>query len=341
MSQTQNVEESQETSPEIQEHGNLLEVKDLTKFFPITGGVLSKVIGWVHAVDHVSFEVPKGKTIGVVGESGCGKTTLGRTILRLVEPTSGTIIFDNKDVSTIPQRRFRKYRKRMQIVFQDPYASLNPRMVVRNILTEPLRVHKTIPKGKINPYVLAIMREVGLDKEHLNRFPHEFSGGQRQRICIARALVLNPDLLVLDEPTASVDVSVQARVLNLFKRIQKRRGLTYMFISHDLSVVTHMADVILVMYLGKILEVGPKKMFTMEKSKVHPYTSALGVAVPIPDPSLERNVIILKGDVPSPANPPPGCVFHTRCPEARAICSEKVPELEQKESGHTIACHFR
>lgn len=342
MSQTQNIEESPKSSPpEETGSGNLLEIKDLVKFFPITGGVLSKVIGWVHAVDHVSFIVPKGKTIGVVGESGCGKTTLGRAVLRLVEPTSGSIIFDDKDLTKIPQRRFRKYRKRMQIVFQDPYASLNPRMMVKDILTEPLRVHKTIPKDKINPYVLAILREVGLDKEHLNRFPHEFSGGQRQRVCIARALVLNPDLLVLDEPTASVDVSVQARVLNLLKRIQTRRNLTYMFISHDLSVVTHMADIILVMYLGKIMEIGTKTMFTMEKSKVHPYTSALGVAVPIPDPSLDKDVILLKGDVPSPANPPPGCVFHTRCPEARSICSEKVPVLEQKESGHSIACHFR
>lgn len=333
-----------ETEEQIhqQEKDILLEVNDLVKYFPITGGVLSKVIGWVHAVDHVSFKVPRGTTVGIVGESGCGKTTLGRTILRLIEPTSGELIFDNIKISDLSTRRLRKYRKRMQIVFQDPYASLNPRMMVKSVLTEPLKVHKTIPKKRINPYILGILREVGLDKEHLNRFPHEFSGGQRQRICIARALVLNPDLLVLDEPTASVDVSVQARVLNLLNKLQKRRNLTYIFISHDLSVVTHMSELILVMYLGKILEIGPKRIFTMDQSSVHPYTSALGVAVPVPDPFHMKDRILLKGDVPSPANPPPGCVFHTRCPEARKICTEEEPELKEKESsGHFIACHFR
>lgn len=407
----------------------LIRVRNLVKFFPITGGVLSKVIGYVHAVDHISFDVPKGKTIGVVGESGCGKTTLGRTILRLIEPTSGEVYFDNLNIPKLPSSQMRHLRRRMQIVFQDPYASLNPRMMVKDILSEPQMVHRrtmqrkysipalfflaitlislfislvlrlfgdsidlslgdfwsySIPlpsftqsqldfldsvffpltiygsfglflffffltyfirkgpsQNQINAYILRILREVGLDKEHLNRFPHEFSGGQRQRICIARALVLNPDFLVLDEPTASVDVSVQARVLNLLKGLQKRRNLTYMFISHDLSVVTHMSDIVMVMYLGKIMEIGPKNIFTLTASMVHPYTSALGGALPVPDPEYSKKTIILKGDVPSPANPPPGCVFHTRCPEAQKICTTDEPELKMKESGHYIACHFR
>ncbi|MHA1974525.1 MAG: ABC transporter ATP-binding protein [Candidatus Hodarchaeales archaeon] len=334
--------EEESLTPEYEESEEiLLSVRNLVKYFPITAGVLSRVVGYVHAVDNVSFDLPKGKTVGVVGESGCGKTTLGRTILRLTEPTSGDIIFQGENISEISRRKFRHYRRQMQIVFQDPYASLNPRMMIKNILREPLLIHKTIPKNKINPYILAILREVGLDKEHLNRFPHEFSGGQRQRICIARALVLNPNFIVLDEPTASVDVSVQARVLNLLKRLQKKRGLTYMFISHDLSVVTHMSDIVIVMYLGQIMEIGPKKIFTMTGKDVHPYTLALGSALPIPDPFYNKEQIILKGDVPNPANPPSGCVFHTRCPEAQPICSEKKPPMVMKDEFHYIACHFR
>ena len=319
----------------------LIRVDNLVKFFPISSGLLNRVIGHVHAVDHVSFNIPRGKTVGVVGESGCGKTTLGRVILRLTEATSGKVFFKDTEISKISQRRFRKFRKNMQFVFQDPYASLNPRLMIKDALREPLMVHKTIKKNKINPYILSVLREVGLDKEHLNRFPHEFSGGQRQRICIARALILNPELLILDEPTASVDVSVQARVLNLLKRLQRKRNLTYLFISHDLSVVSHMSDIIIVMYLGKIVEIGPKTVFTMEDSKIHPYTWALGAVLPIPDPSLDREKIILRGDVPSPVNPPPGCVFHTRCPIAQEICSQKEPLLEEKTPNHFIACHFR
>ena len=328
--------EDEVTSPE-----NILSVRNLVKFFPITSGILSRVVGHVHAVDDVSFDVPRPKTIGVVGESGCGKTTLGRTILRLGEPTSGDVFFEGENIAKISLRQYRKYRREMQIVFQDPYASLNPRMMVKNTLREPLLVHKTLKKRQINNYILRVMREVGLDLEHLNRFPHEFSGGQRQRICIARALMLNPNFLVLDEPTASVDVSVQARVLNLLKRLQKLRNLTYMFISHDLSVVTHMSDTVLVMYLGKILEIGPKRIFTLKSSEVHPYTLALGSALPIPDPFYEKKQIILRGDVPNPANPPPGCRFHTRCPEARQVCTEKIPELKKTGESHHIACHFR
>ena len=340
--QTQvDVEDKNQTETENGKSDIILSVRNLVKYFPITAGLFNKVVGYVHAVDDVSFDVPRGKTVGIVGESGCGKTTLGRTILRLTEPTSGKIFFEGEDITKIPQRSFRKYRKMMQIVFQDPYASLNPRMMVKSILSEPLKVHRILPKSKINPYILSILREVGLDKEHLNRFPHEFSGGQRQRICIARALVLNPKLMVLDEPTASVDVSVQARVLNLLKRLQKKRNLTYLFISHDLSVVTHMSDFVMVMYLGKIVEIGPKTIFTMEESKVHPYTTALAAAIPIPDVEYEKPKIILKGDVPSPANPPKGCRFHTRCPIATDLCKEKEPELKQVEEGHYIACHYR
>jgi oligopeptide/dipeptide ABC transporter ATP-binding protein len=338
---TQLTKEEISESKEEAEEEILIRVENLVKFFPITSGLLNRVAGHVHAVDHVSFVIPRGKTVGVVGESGCGKTTLGRVILRLTEPTSGDIYYKEHNIAKMSQRGFRKYRKNMQFVFQDPYASLNPRMMIKDTLREPLLVHKPIAKNKMNPYILSVLKEVGLDREHLNRFPHEFSGGQRQRICIARALILNPDLLILDEPTASVDVSVQARVLNLLKRLQKRRNLTFLFISHDLSVVSHMADTIIVMYLGKILEIGPKTVFTMENTKIHPYTWALGAVLPIPDPWLERKKVILKGDVPSPVNPPPGCVFHTRCPLARKICAEKEPALEEKSKGHFIACHFR
>ncbi len=343
MSTSENQTQISDLNPEHEtdETDFILSARNLVKYFPITSGIMSRVVGHVHAVDDVSFDVPRGKTIGVVGESGCGKTTLGRTILRLSQPTSGDVFFEGDNIAKMSLRKYRKYRRQMQIVFQDPYASLNPRMMVKNILREPLLVHKTLRKRQINNYILRVMREVGLDLEHLNRFPHEFSGGQRQRICIARALVLNPHFVVLDEPTASVDVSVQARVLNLLKRLQKIRNLTYMFISHDLSVVTHMSDIVMVMYLGKILEIGPKRIFTLKGSEVHPYTLALGSALPIPDPLYEKKQIILRGDVPNPANPPPGCRFHTRCPEARQICTEKVPELEKTGSFHYIACHFR
>lgn len=321
---------------------NILEIQHLTKYFPITGGIFNRVLGYVHAVEDVSFTITRGTTLGIVGESGCGKTTLGKLIIRLLDPTSGDIIFEGQNISKMKQRKFRPFRRHIQVVFQDPYASMNPRMMVKAILTEPLKLHKVVPRNKINPYVLSTLREVGLDFEHLLRFPHEFSGGQRQRVCLARALVLNPKLLVLDEPTASVDVSVQARVLNLLKNLQKRRNLTYIFISHDLSVVTFMADNIVVMYLGRIMEVGPKTIFTMNFEKVHPYTAALGVALPIPDPSIVRDKIILKGDVPSPVNPPSGCVFHTRCLlNDNDRCINELPELREISPGHFIACHFR
>lgn len=332
----------------------ILQVDNLVKYFPVSSGVFNRTIGYVRAVDHVSFKIIRGQTVGVVGESGCGKTTLGRTLLRLINPTSGTIIYNERvvnksgqeeyfahDIAQISSRSFRKYRRNIQIVFQDPYASMNPRMTVKTILNEPLKIHHILPKKMINLYILSILREVGLDKEHLNRYPHEFSGGQRQRICIARALMVNPDLLVLDEPTASVDVSVQAKVLNLLKEIQRRRGLSYMFISHDLSVVTHMSDQIIVMYLGVIVEIGPKEMFSLSIEKTHPYTFALASSIPLPDPTLAKERVLLRGEIPSPINPPSGCRFHTRCPIAESVCSQEVPELREVQPGHYIACHFR
>lgn len=332
----------------------ILIVNDLVKYFPVTGGVFNRTLGYVRAVDHISFKITRGMTLGVVGESGCGKTTLGRTLLKLIEPTSGSILFNERvvdkdgnenfvehELANVSRRHYRKYRKNIQIVFQDPYASMNPRMTVKSILREPLTIHKILRKKDINLYILSVMREVGLDKEHLNRYPHEFSGGQRQRICIARALMVNPDLLVLDEPTASVDVSVQAKVLNLLKEIQQRRGLSYVFISHDLSVVSHMADTVLVMYLGVIVEIGPKEIFSLSIEKTHPYTYALASAIPLPDPTLVREKVLLQGEIPSPINPPSGCRFHTRCPIAESICSREVPELREISPDHFIACHFR
>ncbi len=328
--------------PEDIDSDIILRVENLVKYFEIRSGVLNRIIGYVHAVDGVSFEVKRGSTLGIVGESGCGKTTLGKVILRLIEPTDGKVYFNGVDIFSVSRRAFRKqYRKKMQVVFQDPYASLNPRMMIKDALSEPIIAHRIMSRKEILPYLVRVLREVGLDKEHLMRYPHEFSGGQRQRICIARALVLNPELIVLDEPTASLDVSVQARVLNLLKRLQKRRGLTYLFISHDLSTVTHMSDTVMVMYLGRIMEIGPKEIFTMEESKIHPYTAALASAIPIPDPDYEKPRIILKGDVPSPVNPPSGCVFHTRCPYTQPNCETEVPELKKIGENHYVACHYR
>lgn len=344
-----NYEESEEEKEKY-----ILEVDDLVKYFPLTGGVLNRVLAYVRAIDHVSFKLIRGTTVGIVGESGCGKTTLGRTLLRLVEPTSGKIIYNERiiatdgstsfvshDLTNVSKRKFRKYRKNLQIVFQDSYASMNPRMTVKNILREPLQVHHIIDKKKLNLYILTVMREVGLDKEHLNRYPHEFSGGERQRICIARALMVNPDLLILDEPTASLDVSVQARVLNMLKKIQRKRGLSYIFISHDLSVIAHMSDLIIVMYLGVIIEIVTKEIFTLEIERTHPYTYALESAIPLPDPNIQKKKLILPGDMPSPINPPYGCRFHTRCPIVEAVCLYEVPELREVSTGHYIACHFR
>jgi len=315
----------------------LIKVQALMKYFPIRGGLLNRVIGHVKAVDGVSFSVRKSETLGLVGESGCGKTTAGKTILRLIEPSSGEIFYRQQDITKLTRREFRKIRKNMQMVFQDPFLSLNPRMNVRQIVGEPLRVNRTAPNQELNEKVRHLVELVGLNPDHLNRYPHEFSGGQRQRIGVARALALNPEFVVLDEPTSALDVSVQAQILNLLAELQKKLGLTYLFISHDLSVVRQMSNRIGVMYLGKIAEIGPTT--EMIGQSYHPYTQALFSAVLDPDPEGETRRIVLTGDVPSPANPPKGCRFHPRCWLASERCRTEEPVMREIGSDHYVACY--
>jgi oligopeptide/dipeptide ABC transporter ATP-binding protein len=315
----------------------ILEVRDLKKYFPIRGGLIQRTINHVRAVDGVSFEIERGTTLGLVGESGCGKTTVGRTVLRLTDPTDGSIKFKGKEIATARRADIRHLRPKMQIVFQDPMSSLNPRMTVRQILLEPLMLNGW-GKRRALDRVVELLEKVGLTGDHANRFPHEFSGGQRQRIGVARALALNPDFIVLDEPTSALDVSVQAQVLNLLRHLQKELDLTYLFISHDLSVIRHLCDEIAVMYLGRIVETGPvEDVFATPQ---HPYTQALLSAVPIPDPELKAKRILLTGDVPSPVNPPAACRFHPRCPRAQDVCREIDPPLEEKRPSQRAACHF-
>ena len=316
---------------------SLLEIRNLKKYFPVGEGLFSRGKGAVKAVDGVNLTIEEGETVGLVGESGCGKSTLGRTILRLIEPTSGEVIFQGKNLLTMPQRELRDMRRQMQIIFQDPYASLNPRMRVGDIVGEGLEIHK-LAKGKAKrDRVMELLHQVGLREDHFDRYPHEFSGGQRQRIGIARALAVSPKFIVCDEPVSSLDVSIQAQIINLLQELQEKMHLTYLFISHDLRVVEHISHRVAIMYLGKVVEIA--RSDTIYRDAKHPYTRALLSAVPVPDMSRKKERVILEGDVPSPVNPPSGCTFHPRCSYREALCSQSEPPLDFTADGHGVACH--
>ncbi len=317
---------------------DLIHVKNLVKYYPVRGGVLRRVVAWVKAVDDISFTIKEGETLGLVGESGCGKTTAGHTLLRLIPPTSGSVIFDGVDVFQLKGKALKEMRRKMQVVFQDPYASLDPRLPIGESVAEGLKIHGIGNSHERVDRVMEMLRKVGLEDYHANRYPHEFSGGQRQRIGIARALALRPRFIVLDEPVSALDVSIQAQVLNLLKDLQQEFGLTYLFVAHNLAVVEHISDRVAVMYLGKIAEMAPRD--DLFSKPLHPYTQALMSAIPIPDPTVKRERVILKGDVPSPLNPPSGCRFHPRCPVARENCAVDEPALRELRPDHLVACHY-
>ncbi len=317
---------------------NIITVEGLKKYFPIKAGVFSRVAGHVKAVDGIDFVIKSREAYGLVGESGCGKSTAGMTIIRMFKPTGGKVLFKDKDLSTMGKGELRKMRKEMQIIFQDPYSSLNPRISVGEAIGEALEVHGVARGRERRDRVISVLKECGLDEHHFRRYPHEFSGGQRQRIGIARALVLEPEFIVADEPVSALDVSIQSQIVNLLESLQEKYGLTFLFISHDLSVVKHISDRVGVMYLGRIVEDAPKK--ELYSSPMHPYSQALLSAVPSMQPSVKKERIILTGDVPSPSNPPPGCTFHPRCPYAEAICSEQVPVLKKVGPEHFVSCHL-
>lgn len=317
---------------------NLIEVKNLVKYYPVKAGLLRRVVNQVKAVDGVSFNIREGESLGLVGESGCGKTTVGHTMLRLIDPTSGSVSFRGENIFSLNRRELMKIRRGIQIVFQDPFASLDPRLPIGESVAEGLKIHGIGTPQERFERVIEILNKVGLEDYHASRYPHEFSGGQRQRIGIARALVLDPQFIVLDEPVSALDVSIQAEVLNILKDLQQELGLTYLFVAHNLAVVEHISDRVAVMYLGKIVEMAPRN--DLFRNPQHPYTQALMSAIPMPDPVLKRERIILTGDVPSPLNPPTGCRFHPRCPFAQPICAEEEPQLRELTDQHQVACHF-
>ena len=322
----------------IHNEDNILEVSHLKKYFPIGGSVLTKSKGYVKAVDDVSFNIKRGTTMGLVGESGCGKSTAGRTILRLIQKTEGTVLFNGTDVNTLNRKAMNDMRTKMQIIFQDPYSSLSPRLPVGEIIAEAVREHHLVPKKNLDEYITKIMNNCGLQEYHKDRYPHEFSGGQRQRICIARALALNPEFIVCDEPVSALDVSIQAQVVNMFEELQEKLGVAYLFIAHDLLVVHHISDRIAVMYLGKMMEIADAD--ELNANPIHPYTLSLLSAVPIPDPETARKShrIVLEGDVPSPLKMPTGCPFRTRCKYATEKCGQEMPQLTDRGNGHMVAC---
>lgn len=327
-----------EATKTTNQSGNILEVSHLKKYFPIKGGFFGGATGSVKAVDDVSFNIKRGTTMGLVGESGCGKSTTGRTILRLIEKTDGEILFNGEDISKYDKKQLRDLRTKMQIIFQDPYSSLSPRLPIGEIIGEAVREHGLVSKEEFDDYIDQVMDNCGLQPYHKTRYPHEFSGGQRQRICIARALALNPEFVVCDEPVSALDVSIQAQIINLLKELQDKYNLTYLFISHDLSVVEHISDTVGVMYLGNLVEYGATP--DIFNHPLHPYTKALFSAIPIPDPTIRRERIVLQGSIPSPANPPKGCKFHTRCPYATERCKTEAPQQREVEPGHYVVCHL-